>query len=383
MASGNYLTTASASLERAMSDSKVTGSSLGSKYNEVRKELTRTGRAINAILDARGDGGDRVRCRPPPSAAGILFYRSDTRRILVAWGKAYEKHKETKLEIFLLGGKLERDESPVEAAVREFNEETAGVIRHKRFWKNFVEEPHPAIEIPHSAYTLFVEDVAIIPGINPDAIPDLFLKSVQRMRSEGRPPKEDVALRLEWVSVPDQRSLRTGPWSYFAKSVLGLAGLRRYLNRIWNRSVLKMNHPSSGKTIATMTEAKTAPVADSKSDEPIKGFRQLDGVEGAELTGDTLMIRARLAKSEMIQPSVIVLRHAPWGDIIEKIKVVKLTGFLIDSSLLIGWLIENKISVELSGGSYVDSLMSELSRLEKSGLKISTPLAVHKHPREQ
>lgn len=391
---------ASQRLEQAVTQAVATadsGDRVRECFDAVRRELTKTGRIINSWMDSQKFTCDRVRCAPPPSAAGLLLYRPDTGKVLVTWAPSYRKIMlslgitEPPIEIHLPGGKLEGDEMPIDAAIREFNEECADVLGDENFWRKFSEEPHPTIEIPRSAYTLFVEDATLLfPSLDLDSIPERFLrKRKERAAGLSNPLKYDVAHSLEWVDVPDQRSPQL---SEFARTVFAQSGLRRYLNSRCRCSKMKKEFTTIQRKPATEQVEMSAEtkVEEKKEEVPasvgtasvaiealLKTLRSHESILMAKENDRTITIIGLTGKHlGMVPPSIRCLQTTAWNAAAPHVKGVKISGFLIDSLSHVEWFVETKIPLDMHHCHEWDELSNNLRKLESTSgglLTVSVP----------
>lgn len=188
-------------------------------YERTRKKYTELGPKVNAVLDALDAKCDRVRCGEPPLAAGLLVYRTDTRQVLVCVKK--EKDGDT---LHIVGGKAQRDETPIECCVREVIEETGRAVLTPTGATTLLNGLVPSIYLREAKFQLYVVSTAHY-SMDPDARadPDSIVIRFNALRVTVGAGTE-LTDALEWVSLSDERR-----WSGLAQQVVKSAGVRSYL----------------------------------------------------------------------------------------------------------------------------------------------------------
>ena len=135
---------------------------------------------------------------PPPHSAGILLFRmrgGGLEVLLVKPGGPFWKHKDAGAWMIPKGG-IEPGETPIEAAVREFEEETGTRIEAV---------PFPLAKV-RQAGGKWVEAFAVEGDLDPKAVTSIEFEIEWPPRSGQRQSFPEVQ-EAEWMTLPQARRL--------------------------------------------------------------------------------------------------------------------------------------------------------------------------------
>jgi hypothetical protein len=131
-------------------------------------------------------------------SAGILFYRTNKNNISVLLGKTMREEEE-KSKWSLLGGRKEhKDKSVYDLAIREFNEESAGIfeVMLKEVDLYEILERSVSIRVNRLKYVIFIVS---IDDENLGEYTDYVYERFNRTLNEDLPPYMKEMCELDWM----------------------------------------------------------------------------------------------------------------------------------------------------------------------------------------